>query len=47
MTEHHDTFGEQDWSWILADGESIEDALAIYDNFSIEGLHPEDDDDAR
>ena len=43
--EPSDTFGEEDWSWILPDGESIEDALAIYDNFSIEGLHPEDDDE--
>tara|TARA_R110000751_G_scaffold44597_2_gene101938 strand:+ start:393 stop:533 length:141 start_codon:yes stop_codon:yes gene_type:complete len=45
MTERHDTFGEEDWSWILPDGESIDDALAIYDNFSIEGLYPEDDAD--
>ena len=45
MTERYDTFGEEDWSWILPDGESIDDALAIYDNFSIEGLYPEDDAD--
>ena len=40
MTERYDTFGEQDWSWILADGESIEDALAPY-----EILAQDEDDD--
>ena len=42
MTEHHDTFGEQDWSWILADGEDIWDALAPYENLAQDG-----DDDER
>ena len=25
---------EEDWSWILADGEDIEDALAPYENLA-------------
>jgi len=36
-------FGEQDWSWILADGEDIWDALAPYENLAQDW----DDDDER
>jgi len=43
MTEHHDNLEDQDWSWILADGEDIWDALAPYENLTQDW----DDDDER
>ena len=38
----NDNLEDQDWSWILADGEDIEDALAPYEN-----LAQDWDDDGR
>ena len=38
----NDNLEDQDWSWILADGEDIWDALAPYENLAQDG-----DDDER